>query len=386
MIFEHMNKLPLVLALAAWTASLALSSAAVFEQLGVFVGNPNPANPAAQAGFDARYTTFIQSMGQEPRYTDVFVDYTQPIAAWPGNAGWGSGVMKGSAQANLIPVVSIGLADSSVYDHGKRNGDRATAMMNAIGDGQYDDVYNSIIEAFKKRGYTSMYFRIGWEMNGGWEPWYATGNAASAAAYVHAFQRVASLAHHAAGITIKTVWCPCFLQWNGVDPTSTYAGDDSVDVVGPDMYSPVWCAQPYDWTNHSPSPSIAAWAANPANREHYWDYPSGTQWKPTSGWGLPAALAFCKEHKKPFALSETGTGGDDKNKGPIDDDAFPAYLGKRLSAAVADGIAIEYIIIWNLNPSDGAWLFTDGKKPKAEIAWREFVKTMAEALATHGKS
>ncbi len=365
------------------TAVPAALHAGTFPALGVYVGNPNGNDANAEASFEAAYNRFVAYMGQTPATMDVFVDYTQSISTWVNNAGWAAWSMAKSAPVkSLIPVVSVGLVDQPTGDPGGNwNRTAALGMMNAVASGTYDSVYTGIVNAYKSNGFTNIYLRIGWEMDGGWEPWYSTGDSGMAAAFVSAFQRVATVARGVAGITVKTVWCPSVINWTAVDLTTTYPGDAYVDVVGPDLYSPCYPGELHDWSSGVNVSSATIWAASTINREHFWDYPGATEWVIQGGWGLTAAINFAKAHGKAFGLSETGAGNNGGSTGPTDEGDFPNFLAARLSAAVAQGVTIAFVNVWDINVSDGKWLFSDGSKPNEGAAWKQFVRTMSLAVA-----
>jgi hypothetical protein len=369
------------------------AGSATFDGLGVFVGT---ADPNAAAVWNAKYASFKAAMGQDAKTADVFVDWTLPIEGgtnnWSTNAAWqASGISATVLGTSVTPIVSIGLADATTKVNGSWNEANMLAQMNAIAAGTYDATWQSIINAFKNRGYTKIYLRIGQEHNLGSFPWYSTKNATDAAAFVAAFQHVANLAHNLVagypitGITVKTVWCPADINWTAVATSTTYPGDAYVDVVGPDCYNHCW---PQDLTNWTTTPPMqngyansAAWAAVAGNRIHFWDYPNATYWvqQSTGGWGLPAGIAFAKAHNKPFALSECGAGTLTTAQGPLDDGDFPVYLANRLAAAVAQGVRMEYVAVWDINVGDGNWKFSDGSHPLTKAGWQQFVATMAAA-------
>ncbi len=382
------------LLVTAYFASLLLavtvpkSHAQTWSGLGVYVGNPNGNDANAEAAFEANYAAFKSSMGQDAVTMDVFVDYTQSISTWVSNASWAAWSMsKSTPVKNLVPVVSVGLADSpTAAPGGNWNRTAALNMMNAVAAGTYDSTYTGIVNAYKSNGFTKIYLRIGWEMDGGWEPWYATADSTVAAAFASAFAHVATITRGVTGITVKTVWCPACINWAAASVTSTYPGDAYVDVVGPDLYSTVYPGELHDWntgaTLTNNSTNTATWAASTINREHFWDYPADTEWviHNTGGYGLAGAIAFCKAHNKPLGLSETGAGGNGTTTGPKDDGDFPNYLAVRLSTAIAQGVSIEFANVWDVTVSDGDWNFSNGTKPNEAAAWRQFVITMSKAV------
>ena len=343
--------------------------------------------------FTTNYSAFTSTIGQNAYHFDLFVDYTQPISNWASSANWGAGALAGSPLKNCVPVVSVGLVDAQTgMPNNTYNETNSVAMLNAVASGTYDSVFRGVIQGLANNGYPNFYLRIGWEQNGGWEPWYATNDSTAAAAYVAAWQRVANIAHNVggtgvAGTVVKTVWSPACLEWTAVSTDSTYPGDAYVDVVGPDLYSPV-NPDPtlYDYSTGQTDASATAWAANPVNREHYWDYPGANQWNQTSdqGYGLVHAVNFAVSHKKPLGLSETGAGDKGGEYGPADEGDFPVYLANRLTSAMGQGVQVAFVNVWNEDPGDGNWRFTDGDRPNEAAAWKQFAKTMGSYGAPTG--
>ena len=373
-------------ALAGALGAADLQAQNTFTALGVYVGNPNGNDANAEASFESNYSAFVSSMGQGASTMDTFVDYTQPISTWASNAGWAAWSMANSAPVkNLVPVVSVGLVDNANGENSQGwNEAGAVAMMNAVASGSYDSVFTGVVNSYLSQGYTHIYLRIGWEMDGFWEPWYATKDSTAAAAFVAAYQHVATITRQISGINVKTVWCPSCINWTAVDVMNTYPGDQYVDVIGPDLYSTVYPNTTLDWGTGA-FDSSSNWWQNAVNREHYWDYPGFTQWNmeaDSNGFGFVEALNLALSHHKPFGLSETGAGGDGSSSGPVDESDFPAYLAARLSAAIGQGLQLAYVNVWDVNVWDGSWDFSHGSKPNEAVAWKQFAATMA--LAQNG--
>ena len=366
------------------------SHAQTYTGLGFFANRLGDGSTA----FASNYAAFTSTIGQNAYHYDLFVDYTQPISNWASNANYEAGALAGSPLSNCVPVVSVGLVDSPTgLPGGNYNETNSVAMLNAVANGTYDDVFRGVIQGLVNNGYPTFYLRIAWEQNGGgYEPWYATNDSTAATAYVAAWQRVANIAHNVggmgvAGASIQTVWSPTCVNWTAVSTDSTYPGDSYVDVVGPDLYSPV-NPEPdlYDYSTGQTDASATAWAANPVNREHYWDYPGANQWNQTSdqGYGLVHAVNFAVSHNKPFGLSETGAGDKNGEYGPADEGDFPTYLANRLTGAMNQGVQIAFVNVWNEDPGDGNWRFTDGDRPNEAAAWKQFAETMGSYGAPSG--
>jgi len=362
-------------------ASVRTVSAQTFAPLGVFSGGVD------RTEWAGNYAAFQTSMGQSATSTDIFIDYTQAIANWPGNANYSASPLQAKAPT-FTPIVSVGLTDNAhAYVSGNYSETGAVAMMNAVAAGTYDAQYLGVINAFKSHGFTTIYLRIGWEQDGGYYGWYATRDSTTAAAYVAAWQHIADLAHNlvsgfpVTGITVKTVWGPAVINWVAVGISSTYPGDTYVDIIGPDCYSNVWPEDLHNWETGGTDANTTVWAANPINREHYWDYPNATasNGQSAGGYGMLAAIAFAVAHNKPFGMSECGAGNNGTTTGPSDDGQFPFYLANRLSSAVEQGLTIQFVDVWDVN-AGGNWDFSHGARPLEEAAWHQFVATMATAV------
>ncbi|RZK27486.1 MAG: hypothetical protein EOO61_23385 [Hymenobacter sp.] len=168
---------------------------------------------------------------------------------------------------------------------------------------------------------------------------------------------------------------PVNINQSGNSVASSYPGDRYVDIIASDIYSVLYPFGFYDWSSGTTATTFANWAKNPVNRVHFWDHPGATQWSVDgNGWGLVQALEFAASHKKPFALSETGVGGDNVNNGLADDPEFPAYLKTRLNDFVTKGGVVDHVIIWDYDASDGTWRFTNvPQKAATAAAWTAFV-------------
>lgn len=363
---------------------LALSGNGRAQDMGslaVFVGNPNKNDPTAEAAFQGRCLESRLAVGQGITHITGFVDYRLPFGQrWIESATWWRTSVAASAAARAwVPIYSIGLADGVTAD--------PLGQMLAIGnpgDSVYGPVFQNIVSGFRTSGFGTLYLRIGWEHNGEWYPW-GTANADKsfnperAAAFVAAFRRVADIAHSTAGIRVLTVWSPNFERLTPAQVAATYPGDGYVDIIAPDMYSPVWNSIEHNW-----DPSVQGtlsdddWKANTINRQHTWDYPAATPQQPTAGYGLVAMMQFALERNKPFGLGETGTDGGMSGswyRGPEDRGDFPLYLTKRLSEKREQGLRFAYLGLWNT----ASYRFSAGARPLDTGGWVTLINTLAGA-------
>jgi hypothetical protein len=322
-------------------------------------------------------------MGAPPKFLDYFVDQRQPISQWVGNSTWSADSASQSANAKgAMPVIALPMSSTAAGSLTSQQ------QFQAFASGQYDDVLKGIVQTWAQRGFTSMAFRPGWEMNIG-GPTYAGDSAQSEADWVKAFQHISTVLHQAAtanGVAVQVVWNPSVINYsNALATTNLYPGDAYVDVVGADMYSDIYpysdggaTATYHDWNTGLADTSVAAFIADPVNRQHYWSYPAATVWQNDSSGGhsqsLTSFIDFAKLHNKPFALPETGAGNSNAGTDVSDDAAFPQWLSQQLAAAQAAGVKISFANIWDSN-GGGNYQFSlpgDGK-PAEAAAWATYL-------------
>jgi hypothetical protein len=344
------------------------------------VGGPNGSDPVANAVFEASFASFTETMGMTPSFMNAYVDQAKPIDSWVDNAGWTawSWRMSPSAQ-NMIPVIGLPMATNA--DWGQQ-----ADVFRAFAAGAHDDVLRGIIQAWGAQGFTELYLRPGYEMNGSYMPWYMGDDPATQDAFLAAYRHIADVVHDVAGVDVKVVWNPNVQNWNTTDIAAQYPGDSYVDVVGADLYSPMAPRDLYDWARDDGTvdQSFAEWSANPVNRTHFWSYPAASQWAPQddgngNSLSLLDLIDVAKAHGKAFAVTETGAGGSGSG-GPMDDPAFPQWLATTLANA---GVPVAFANIWDISPGDGDWRFSDpaADKPLAAAAWAKYFGVYAQGAA-----
>lgn len=352
-----------------------MSSSTEFP-LGVYAGNPNGNDPSAEASFEAQYQSFVNTMGAAPQFMDTFVDSTQDPSQWDSNAAWTAWSWASSPDAyDLTPVIGVPMGDNNSWSDPDQ-------FFQAIISGQYDSIYKGIVDAWASEGFSTLYLRLGYEMNvDGYNSWYMGDSPSTIADWVAAFQHLSTLLKAegtADGVNVQIVWNPVAssLSESSQQVLSSYPGNQYVDVIGTDMYSPVEPSDLYDWAdnNGTTDSSLSQWFANPLNRVHYWNYPSATPSDPTdqsgAGWSLDDAIQLAQETGKPLGIAETGAGGN-ATYGPTDDPAFPAWLASSLAQS---GVPIAFVNIWDDQVGDGNWDFssTTADKPQEAAAWAQY--------------
>ncbi len=357
---------------------MANSSAVI--PLGAMVGGPDGSDPVANAGYEAAFQNFTRTMGMAPKFMNGYIDLAKPIDQWIDNAGWTSWSWRMSPTAqNMIPVLGLPMATNGDWG---RQGD----VFRAFAAGQHDDVLRGVIKAWGAQGFTELYIRPGYEMNGSYTPWYMGDDVKTQQAFVAAFRHISDVVRGVAGVDVKVVWNPNVQNWNPADIVAQYPGDGYVDVIAGDLYSPMVPRDLYDWArnNGTVDASFAEWSANPVNRAHFWSYPAASQWAPQDdGAGHSLSLLnlidMARAHGEAFALAETGAGGPGTS-GPVDDPAFPQWLATTLANA---GVPVAFANVWDISPGDGDWRFSDpaAGKPLEAAAWAKYFGSTAQGIA-----
>ena len=352
--------------------------------LGAYFGNPNGNDPASEAQWENSYNTFVQTMGgARPAFYDNYVDGSIDPSQWAGNASWSAWSFAKTGDAfvgpgsGTTPVIGVPMAPSSA------DWTQNDTFFKGIISGQYDAVYKGIVDAWANQGYKTVQFRPGYEFNGNFMPWgignswgNAQGGPNAPADFVSAFQHIADLIHQegaADGINAQVVWNPSTGSWsipNGQSTADFYPGNQYVDIISADTYNGL---APFDYTDWSTGGNTqldaATWAANAADRAHFWSYPDANYWAPTGtgyGWSLLDTIALAKANGKPVSLSETGAGSN--GLGPSDDPAFVQWEAGVLQNAQNAGVSISNVMVWDAYE----FTFTDGSKPNEAAAWGKY--------------
>ena len=245
--------------------------------------------------------------------------------------------------------------------------------------GKHDQHYADVATAWVKAGFKTPAFRIGYEMDGKFMPDYQGEDAATQANWVQAFRRVSTVMHAAAiaagATSAARIWNPASMNWTALSVADSYPGDDVVDCISLDVYSPIYNGSlyNYDAPTYGFAADQTAWLARVENRRHYWTFPSANEWNQQgngSGFGIRDAVAMCVKHKKALAISECGMGSANASIGMADDPEFPAWLKGELDLAGKQGVAISHVNIWNIDMGDGPWSFDKASgKPLAAASW-----------------
>lgn len=364
-------------------------------KLGVYVGDPDPGDPAGEAQFESDYTSFVNVMGTAPTFIDNFVDGTLPISKWVSNASWEAWSNANSPDAQgLTPVIALPLSSSAA---GSGTQDQ---QFQAFAAGQHDSVLKGIVDAWAAQGFKSLSFRPGWEFNLPGNPNYAGDSAAAQADWVKAFQHVYTVLHAAGaadGISINVIWNPATTNYSNAEATKNlYPGSQFVDSIGADAYSDIYpysdgknaSGQPlyHDWDTGGEDTSVAQFIADPVNRAHYWSAPAATKWSSDGSGGhsqsLGSLIQFAEQQGKPFSIPEAGAGNSAAGTDVTDDANYPQWLSQELTAAQNAGVSIQFVNLWDSN-GGGDYQFSKAadNKPQEAAAWAKYFGAQSSSQA-----
>lgn len=306
--------------------------------LGIYVGNPNGNDSSAESAFDNTVNSVSSTIGQAPQFNDAFVDFSGSWSNMVASAAWNAWSQNKSPTAHgLTPVVAIPLGTKS---------DNGPGTLQQIAAGAHDDTYRGIAQAYLDAGYTTVDMRVGWEMNGNFMPWSMGNTSDSVNQWKAAFAHVADVLHSVSGIKVNVVWNPNLANNNQIDVKTSYPGDDKVDIIGLDLYSPTY---KYD---------------SSVSNSQYYNNPSASQYHPTgtdpAQWGLAQTIAMASAHGKPVGIGETGVGVGDNTD-------LPGTIAADFSAPGAPPLA--FVNVWDVTTGEGDWQFTNGHNPAAGQAW-----------------
>ena len=341
--------------------------------LGGYFNGPNTSDPAARAAFESEINSFTQLMGAPPRFIDTYVNQSDPINNWAADASWQAWTQaqfplsKGAAPVIAMPMTSSG-----------NGGMSADQQYQAFASGQFDGAIQGMVQAWAAQGFTTQYWRPGWEMNIPSMPSYAGSDSHTQADWVAAFQHISAVLHQAGqadGVNTQVVWSPSATNYDTIGVLKNlYPGNGSVDIIGADAYADMYPYNPlYDWDKNDGTidSSLNQWMADPVNRLHYWTYPAATPYALDGSGGhnmsLQTLLDFAKAQGKPFAIPETGAGSSNGGHDVSDEAAFPGWLAQTLAAS---GDNIAFVNLWDAN-AGGNFDFSSptANKPGEAAAW-----------------
>ncbi|WP_419758723.1 carbohydrate-binding domain-containing protein [Acidisoma sp.] len=357
--------------------------------LGVFTGNANTPGSSAEATFDATNDGFDSLMGATPVFQNSYIDFTQAPSAWLSNTSWSASVSAASPTfKNTIPVIALPMGSTS------SNAPSSEQILQNYANGTYDSMLQSMVQTWASDGFKTQYWRPGVEMNLNSTPGFVGSSTSMQALWVSAFQHIYTVLHSAAaadGVSLKVIWNPGIANGSAAgNATETmYPGNQYVDVIGADVYDNLYPYSLYDWDKsgqelNSPNPvydtSLAQWASDPINLEHYYTDPASNQYSLDASGGTSLSLQnlidFAKAQGKPIAICETGAGSSPTSDNPT----FVQWLSSTLTNS---GVTVDFVSIWDDN-GGGTYAFSDtaDDKPLEAAAWAKYFGAQSTTTPT----
>lgn len=160
--------------------------------------------------------------------------------------------------------------------------------------GEFDKYWKKLAESLVSGGLPNAVIRPGWEFNGTFYDWTATGDT-GAAQYAEYFRHIVRAMRSVPGARFTFSWCAVQARANSLDLVKAYPGDEYVDDIGFDVYNQLFKGG----LDHT---------------QQWQNLKSGIKY------GLDWQLAFAQAHDKPVSYPEwagftlptnRGSGGDD---------------------------------------------------------------------------
>lgn len=343
--------------------------------VGFYAGNPS-LDATQEAQFEANYTDFGNLMGATPLFIDSYVDETKAISSWVSNeTAQAIANAKSLDASKMTPIIALPMtstADPSIS---------ADQYYKNFASGQYDTTIQGMVKAWASQGFTTQYWRPGWEMNIPTMPSYAGSDATTQADWISAFQHIYTVLHQEAikeGITVQVIWNPSTINSSpaGTATQTLYPGNQYVDIIGADVYADIHPYNLYDWAKNDGTvdSTLQQWLSNPVNLEHYYTYPASTQFTLDASGGKSLSLQniidFATAQGKPIAVVETGAGANVDGAGVVDNPTFVQWLSTTLNNSTAP---VSFVNLWDAN-AGGNYKFTGSmaNKPLEAAAWSKY--------------
>jgi Glycosyl hydrolase family 26 len=209
---------------SAGTAGGSAAVTASPSPLGVYLGYQSPRG----------VSSFGRAVGDRPRFAMDFLNgdswsalvKTAPsyMAAWKKSGLrmiWGIPILPtGGSSGDSSPVVS-----------------NSGSTLQQGATGAYNSYFRKLAKDMVAGGESTSIIRLGWEFNGDWFPWSASGQAA---AFVGYWRQIVDAMRSVAGQKFTFEWNPTVGVTKGGNLVDDYPGSAYVDYVGLDVYDQQW--------------------------------------------------------------------------------------------------------------------------------------------------
>ncbi len=193
----------------------------------------------------------------------------------------------------------------------------------ACASGAYDATWRSIATSLVGAQLADTEIRPGWEMNGSWFRWSASGRTGE---YKSCFQHLVTAMRSVPGQRLTFTFSPG-VGANAVPAELAYPGDAYVDTVSLDIYDLSWAWYPVPAGMTTATAQTKAWTS----------LKSGDH-------GLDFWTAFAAAHAKPLGISEWGLTWRSDGHGGGDD---PAFVDRMFDWATDPANNVRYLNYFN---------------------------------------
>lgn len=319
--------------------------------------NPNGGDATKNADWEAGVRAFGKNVGHDVNCVNVFPCWGS-MNDWPGNlAGIVQGVLKSGYGKNMSVVVGLKMfSQKNPADHGP-NGYQWNdgAGYADVASGKWDNVWQGIVKALAGLPYAIIRFSD--EYNGSFMEDFMGWDANAETAWIAGFNRGASVMTKqiaASGLPVEICLNPdIMVNCPGV---SSHAPDVSnFSIIAADWYNGYWDKGDVNKV----SDRIACWET------------------PSSGFGLTEYLSMLKSTGKKAFFAECGSGPSSNGAahGIANDPAYWPHMADVIKRIRVQGTKFLGMCVWDLDPGDGGWKFSDGTQPQCLADFKANIAT-----------
>ncbi len=332
----------------------------------LFMG-PSPflraeAASAATANSPAICTYRWGISGLNKKYYDAYEEWLNRPALWAEDfqptedwnnvrggswqiGGWSKWVQEKPGRRLVLSVVLLpGGWDGKGPARGLEAGTPVSLAEGA--KGTYNQYFEQLGQTLVEHGLANTVLRLGWEFNGGWYTFRASGKEKEFAEY---WKQIVTTMRAVPGQQFVFNWNPT-LGWEQFPADKAWPGDEFVDEIGVDVYDQSWIAETY------PLPKDADEKEIQRRREKVWNE------RIYGGpYGLKYWVDFAREHKKPLSIPEWGVCNRQDGHGGGDNRYFVEQMGAFITNPDNN---ITWHCYFDVNAGDGAHqLVSDNENP-----------------------
>lgn len=308
--------------------------------------NPDGNDASTNVDWEAGIRSFEKNVGHSVNAVNVF-------PCWGSMKWWGvnldklimQGIYKSGFGKGLVPVVGLKMFSQKQSEDFGPNGyqwNDANGYKD-VANGKWDDTWRGIAQALAAAPYSIV--RISDEYNGSFMEDFMGWDKPTQQSWVAGFNRAASVMKAEAkrvGAKLDVVLNPNIMI-NCPSVEDNLPDLANFDGIAADFYNGFWGEGDVN---------------DPAVRRNCWDVCKG-------GFGWNQYIALLKKTGKWAFLAECGSGASSGGPahGITEDRLYWPYVTEKINAIRAAGIPFRGGCVWNIQPQDGNWKFTDGAQP-----------------------